>query len=69
MKFNALKDRTGQDASPSPRRAWIEMSNGDTIIDTTVKSPSPRRAWIEIFLFMRFLPHLLYVALPTEGVD
>ena len=31
-------------------------------------SPSPRRAWIEIS-FMGRAADLLFVALPTEGVD
>ena len=53
--------------SPSPRRAWIEMSN---VYENVVKmrSPSPRRAWIEITSSKKSST-ISAVALPTEGVD
>ena len=35
--------------SLSARRAWIEISNHQTV-DFTIASLSARRAWIEIFL-------------------
>ena len=53
--------------SPSPRRAWIEMSVILLIPILTV-SPSPRRAWIEIYRIMK-TTEIQIVALPTEGVD
>ena len=34
--------------SPSPRRAWIEISVPKRLRGLTVSSPSPRRAWIEM---------------------
>ena len=33
--------------SPSPRRAWIEITRG-VRLKAVLTSPSPRRAWIEI---------------------
>ena len=53
--------------SPSPRRAWIEI----TMIGLSTalaQSPSPRRAWIEIY-DIRLDKIAELVALPTEGVD
>ena len=54
-------------ASPSSRRAWIEMC----LLQQEHRahwSPSSRRAWIEISkLLVNILP--LYVALLAEGVD
>ena len=38
--------------SPSPRRAWIEITNL-SISALLLKSPSPRRAWIEIIIALR----------------
>ena len=61
-------DITPTQASPSPRRAWIEMFHAPRAVIASARSPSPRRAWIEIdllFIFLRIVP----VALPTEGVD
>ena len=53
--------------SPSPRRAWIEISK---LLTSKPKrwSPSPRRAWIEIRGFVHPQQRCL-VALPAEGVD
>ena len=47
MKYTPAVKSDSRGVSPSPRRAWIEMSlircaNG------VPRSPSPRRAWIEI---------------------
>ena len=56
------------EASPSPRRAWIEIV---VLIDearTVWPSPSPRRAWIEIVIALVAFG-VVFVALPTEGVD
>ena len=54
--------------SPSPRRAWIEMSMRSPQRLHGGASPSPRRAWIEIHLRQRIRVHQ-GVALPAEGVD
>ena len=42
-------------ASPSSRRAWIEISSTTKILQSRLTSPSSRRAWIEIraFTFLR----------------
>ena len=54
-------------ASPSSRRAWIEMS--DVAYQAiTQKSPSSRRAWIEIFCTIT-VGYRHAVALLAEGVD
>ena len=53
--------------SPSPRRAWIEMTKFRKP-KRFRKSPSPRRAWIEIPV-PNIKPYAVGVALPTEGVD
>ena len=34
--------------SPSPRRAWIEITGHMVLRGWAYRSPSPRRAWIEI---------------------
>ena len=53
--------------SPSPRRAWIEIS--DYVFNLpALTSPSPRRAWIEICLYGKIGTQAA-VALPSEGVD
>ena len=54
--------------SPSPRRAWIEISLGQIGLTDIKLSPSPRRAWIEINCF-GYGSQFHTVALPTEGVD
>ena len=43
-----IKDISAElEASPSPRRAWIEISLR-AVQHLPIRSPSPRRAWIEI---------------------
>ena len=54
-------------ASPSSRRAWIEICPQGNRIEAA-PSPSSRRAWIEI-LVSRVTHLLLPVALLAEGVD
>ena len=60
-------DLNSRGLSPSSRRAWIEMSYGDSQTGQG-KSPSSRRAWIEI---QNPCCHRRSwrVALLTEGVD
>ena len=53
--------------SLSARRAWIEMSNHQTV-DFSIASLSARRAWIEILLILCQLM-APYVALRKESVD
>ena len=36
--------------SPSPRRAWIEITSESKLVLEGWMSPSPRRAWIEIYI-------------------
>ena len=55
-------------ASPSPRRAWIEITCLMVGTCSTVGSPSPQRAWIEIPSLDRS-SRTPPVALLTEGVD
>ena len=47
MKLHRVAKLGGGSLSPSPRRAWIEISL-DGYIRHCCRSPSPRRAWIEI---------------------
>ena len=55
-------------ASPSSRRAWIEIIDKVNRLFYFGQSPSSRRAWIEILLPLR-VSVLAVVALLTEGVD
>ena len=64
----ALKQFSLPLVSPSPRRAWIEISITMSVMPL-IESPSPRRAWIEIASPDAFPPLCPHVALPTEGVD
>ena len=54
-------------ASPSSRRAWIEMRKAVTTA-CCLRSPSSRRAWIEIMM-LRVNKIRKGVALLAEGVD
>ena len=54
-------------ASPSSRRAWIEIYRATATMSNT-KSPSSRRAWIEIDKVPSVNPPY-QVALLAEGVD
>ena len=56
------------DASPSSRRAWIEIAFFSIKDAMAFSSPSSRRAWIEIAL-ERLNQRLDNVALLAEGVD
>ena len=55
-------------ASPSSRRAWIEIDALELVEPFEIKSPSSRRAWIEIGGSGHRSPGDL-VALLAEGVD
>ena len=55
-------------ASPSTRRAWIEIQQDRHVGQLVQGSPSTRRAWIEIS-FARAPPCRAGVALHPEGVD
>ena len=67
MKSFAQNMGDESDESPSPRRAWIEISTSCSV-QNDMGSPSPRRAWIEMVL-LSSLRNVAIVALPTEGVD
>ena len=62
-----LKQMMSALQSPSPRRAWIEISFQRAQAALQL-SPSPRRAWIEMPMNGNKI-WLSGVALPTEGVD
>ena len=55
-------------ASPSSRRAWIEIVISKKSTCMVSASPSSRRAWIEMFFVFRDNPPA-GVALLAEGVD
>ena len=55
-------------ASPSSRRAWIEILAVFGTSRVSARSPSSRRAWIEIFAIGN-VTLLTFVALLAEGVD
>ena len=55
-------------ASPSSRRAWIEIVYLVVCAAVADTSPSSRRAWIEILSF-NWSAYGLSVALLAEGVD
>ena len=66
--FNVFVKLTNIRASPSTRRAWIEIASRRTRKLCWRRSPSTRRAWIEIYILDRKRrgdP----VALHPEGVD
>ena len=67
MKYSVVLIDEARTVSPSPRRAWIEISM-EFIKLMSTKSPSPRRAWIEISDSVYYFKDIV-VALPTEGVD
>ena len=46
--FQDLKINDITPASPSSRRAWIEISDSTVLTMPVQPSPSSRRAWIEI---------------------
>ena len=53
--------------SPSPRRAWVEISLMRSVTSLLMGSPSPRRAWVEIQEPAAGRQRRR-VALPAEGV-
>ena len=53
-------------ASPSPRRAWIEIRTRK-YCPSCIKSPSPRRAWIEIILVYFVGSHLVKSPSPRRA--
>ena len=55
-------------ASPSSRRAWIEIVSLSLSLSKILSSPSSRRAWIEM-LSHRTKACVPLVALLAEGVD
>ena len=65
---NTTKNLHEAAASPSSRRAWIEIGIGSSNRRFVLWSPSSRRAWIEI-LSMTADGRALGVALLAEGVD
>ena len=48
MKFLSVLLRTELLTSPSMRREWIEMVEGNGGTTVSLESPSMRREWIEI---------------------
>ena len=57
-------------ASPSTRRAWIEIPRHDTCARPyNGGSPSTRRAWIEMMYIVSTAEEEIKVALHPEGVD
>ena len=67
MKFMSAVLYNALIASPSSRRAWIEISPPYARASAR-RSPSSRRAWIEIKMKTK-IPYILPVALLAEGVD
>ena len=67
MKYLISNSTVKVIASPSSRRAWIEIQE-HTKTQKEVWSPSSRRAWIEITLVILHTIKI-NVALLAEGVD
>ena len=67
MKYRVDECGELEERSPSPRRAWIEITRSSRFAIFGM-SPSPRRAWIEMLHALEN-KNPAYVALPTEGVD
>ena len=63
-----LRGRGGKQASPSSRRAWIEILPVCVDVEENKLSPSSRRAWIEI-RYVLDRSGIRSVALLAEGVD
>ena len=67
MKFYPPTSVGGAGASPSARRAWVEISMARADRPASGTSPSARRAWVEIPLIMHAWSDKA-VALREEGV-
>ena len=68
MKFLSVLLRTELLTSPSMRREWIEMVEGNGGTTVSLESPSMRREWIEM-CSLRSECRGEHVSLHAEGVD